>query len=208
MNPLKRDNNSVRATDHENRIQTLERRLAMDYPVFCSTSGNGTPISVLAGTTETILFNDPGDIQDTAAGEFETDPTGEWFMLPPAWEGAFKVYGMIAWQGGSVPTDVTEPFVFEFLEVLENIGGTWTPLGGGLNCHAYYQRTQSFFAGDPRWQTMYLHAQNNTVGGNPDRRYGISHRFANFSPVNITVAGGTLVVELAEEDTSLACMGF
>lgn len=68
MNPLKRNNPGVRATDHEDRIQTLERRLAepeLEYAVAILV-GPGT---INNGVTSQLTMND----DEYPLGQYPTD---------------------------------------------------------------------------------------------------------------------------------------
>ena len=92
MNPLKRNNPSVRATNHENRIQALERRLAEEFPQW----GGAKMDAITVETAGSTIFGWSG-------GPDCTDPSDQfclneivsyddYLLLPQGWNGVFKVY--------------------------------------------------------------------------------------------------------------------
>lgn len=90
MNPLKRDNTNVRATNHENRIQALERRLAEEFPQW----GGAKMDSITVENSGNTIFGWSGgaDCTDPAECSTEIVTFDDYLLLPEGWNGIFKTY--------------------------------------------------------------------------------------------------------------------
>lgn len=100
MNPLKRNNPGVRATDHENRISVLERRHAVDYPLW----GGDSMGDITVENADTYEFGwtfpgpDPCELPDCDPDDWHN--IGDYLVLPLGYTGMFKVYMTAACSGG------------------------------------------------------------------------------------------------------------
>lgn len=105
MNPLKRRTRGVKVANHENRIQTLERRIPEDFPhwygILLAQHNN-----VIGPTTVDFGFT----ISDDCAGDptecedrFVTD--GDYVLFPLGWVGQFSIYLNMAILGGNANID-------------------------------------------------------------------------------------------------------
>lgn len=100
MNPLKRRTRGVTVAEHENRIQTLERRIPIDYPLMFSTS-LGAPGALTSASPSTDFgFSFPeGDPTDPEFDDgFCTDST--YLYLPCGFSGQYEVTMQCAETGG------------------------------------------------------------------------------------------------------------
>ena len=90
MDPLKRNNPGVRATNHENRIQALERRLAEEFPQW----GGDKMGTLTVEAQDTYLFgwSGGGECADPSECVNEIASYGDYLLLPQGWQGIFKTY--------------------------------------------------------------------------------------------------------------------
>ena len=101
MDPLKRDNPGVRATNHEDRIQALERRLHPDYPIFGSASLD--TITVELADDYEFGFSSPSPspcvLPTCDPDDWHTD--GDYLVLPLGYNGMLRVYMTAACTAGN-----------------------------------------------------------------------------------------------------------
>ena len=102
MNPLKRETPMTRSTDHEDRIQTLERRIPDDYPKWASwitdLEGGTIEASGIYLTEPTFPDDEPCVLPDCDPDEART--VGNYYLLPLGFQGPFHIYFTIVCSGG------------------------------------------------------------------------------------------------------------
>jgi hypothetical protein len=97
MDPLKRNNPGVRATDHEDRIQTLERRI-FPYGLKWATTGS-LSAQTIDSDAEYAIF-DPAFFRTNDEEMFEEDPSNDGIIVNT--HGFYMISGMI--ETGSAAT--------------------------------------------------------------------------------------------------------
>lgn len=102
MEPVKRRNHGTIQNQHENRIQTLERRIPVDYPLWDSTALLGDLSTVQTAGVYPFgwIFDDGGDPEDPEWDDI-TFTLGDLMFLPVGWNGVFEVYMTAALTGGN-----------------------------------------------------------------------------------------------------------
>lgn len=105
MDPLKRNNPGVRATNHEDRIQALERRIPEDFPQWNSMALDSITESA-SGTypfSPTFPSDDPCVLPDCDPDDWRTD--GDYLLLPSGMIGVTEVYLVLGVTGGNSNLD-------------------------------------------------------------------------------------------------------
>lgn len=104
MRPLRRRHRGTIQTDHENRIQTLERRIPVDYPLWGSTGFDQITINTIGnypfgfGIFANDIADSPADGTDPDDWHTSGD---EYVLLPQGFTGAFKIYMTVFLLGGN-----------------------------------------------------------------------------------------------------------
>lgn len=102
MRPLQRRSRGTVQTNHENRIQTLERRIPEDWPQFASGLLDVQTIDV-ADTPGTFEFgwafpDDPCELPDCDPDDWHQD--GNYLLLPQGYQGPFWITMQASCLGG------------------------------------------------------------------------------------------------------------
>lgn len=214
-NPLRRPSRGVVQLDHENRIQTLERRIPVDYPVLY-----GQLLEQLAnkGPTESVEW--PFTFPDECGGpavecedEFVTD--GNYILFPTGYSGPFHVYINAYLTGGAgnvddayVPTiggDDTPSKVITVTPAVEvwrdnapyGSTSTWAFLSNGEA-----MRGQAGILADRVWWAHYIHPGHGIFDRDRER-YALRVFFAIGAAGPVTV-DGVATVELMPPQNSVA----
>lgn len=105
MNPMKRDNPGVRATDHENRIQALERRIPTDFPQWGSMALDSITESAagLYDFSPTFPSDDPCLPPGCDPDDWRTD--GDYLLLPSGMIGVTEVFLVVGLTAGNANLD-------------------------------------------------------------------------------------------------------
>ena len=100
MEPVKRRTHGTIQNQHENRIQTLERRIPVDYPLWESTLMDQIVVSTLGVYPFGWTFPNNGDPDDPEWDDI-TFTLGDLIFLPVDWNGVFELYMTAAVSGGN-----------------------------------------------------------------------------------------------------------
>ena len=107
MNILRRQSRGNRQLDHENRIQTLERRIPVDYPLLGSNALEEITVN-LAGEYEfPPVFPSPEPCELPACDPEDWRTVGNYFLLPLGYKGSFEVMMLASVNGG---TSLFDPY--------------------------------------------------------------------------------------------------
>lgn len=104
MKPMRRRGRGVTQANHENRIQTLERRIPEDYPHWYGHLFDRVENANADSQYFTYLFPDECSGDPTECEQFfATD--GEYLLFPTGHDGPFHVYLNVALAGGFANVD-------------------------------------------------------------------------------------------------------
>jgi hypothetical protein len=108
VNPLKRRTRGVTVAEHENRIQTLERRIPVDYPLIDSHL-LAALTNISGPDTFEFGFTFPDECDDPTGVECEDRfvTSGNYLLLPSGFNGPFEVTMQCAATGGTFDNYLT-----------------------------------------------------------------------------------------------------
>lgn len=92
MNPLRRRTRSVTLRNHEDRVQALERRIPVDYPLWVSYLMDQVVVEVADEYFFGWSFPDDEPCELPDCEEDEAHTVGDYLLLPQGYDGAFEVY--------------------------------------------------------------------------------------------------------------------
>lgn len=161
MNPLRRRTRGVKVANHENRIQTLERRIPEDYPHWYGHLLERVTNANADSGSFSFLFPDECDPAIDCEDDFAT--SGDYMLFPTGHDGPFHVYlnAILAGGFGNVddkyvatdPADHTPSNLFR-LQVIQEIWRDNAPYGSITTwAHYSFQEIVDFYGsggGDDR----------------------------------------------------------
>ena len=103
MKPIEHTNRGRTQLNHENRIQTLERRIPVDYPIWASQLLENTG-NLTGPVDHPFSFTIPDECPDPTGVECEDRfvTSGDWLLFPTGWGGApYWVSMVVALLGGA-----------------------------------------------------------------------------------------------------------
>lgn len=214
--PLRRPSRGVVQLDHENRIQTLERRIPVDYPVLYGQLLDRLT-NVGPSSSDEWPFTFPDDcVGDPVECEDEFVTNGNYILFPTGYSGPFHVYlnAYLAGGAGNVddayvattPGDDTPSKVISVSPAVEvwrdnapyGSTSTWAYLSNGET-----MKGQAGINDDRAWWAHYIHPGHGIFDRDRER-YALRVFFNVGATAGPVTVDGIVTVELMPPQNNVA----